>query len=405
MNTRQPRFVQIVTVPLSFWLVRGQADAIAKAGFEVHAVSSPGGQLTQHGAAEHVTVHAVPMARRVAPWSDFVSLLRLTFTLARIWPDVVQAGTPKAALLGTLAAWFLRVRTRIYYVHGLPLLTARGLSRWILLATEKLTCATATHVICVSHSVRGELIAHGLCKARKAIVLANGSSNGIDTAWFSRARVASLPGETRDEVRDRLGIPRDALVVGFIGRLGRDKGIGELQRAWQDVRQRCASAYLLVVGPPELTDPPDEGALASLASDPRVRMIGEDWNTAPLYMAMDVFCLPSYREGLPNVVLEAGAMELPVVGFQVSGMVDAVDHGRTGRLVRPLDVAALVEALHGYLRDADLRARHGAAGRRRAIELFRRATVWAAIEAFHRSLNPRPRHHAPNTATQCTDAA
>jgi len=239
--------------------------------------------------------------------------------------------------------------------------------------------------------MRDALVDTGLCASRKAIVLGDGSCNGVDTAWFDRAR---LPERTREDVRSRLGIPHDALVVGFVGRVGREKGIGELHLAWRELRDRCASAYLLIVGPLETTDPPPQAALRALGRDPRVRMTGEDWDTAPLFMAMDVCCLPSHREGFPNVPLEAAAMELPVVAFAVPGTVDAVEHDVTGRLVEPLDVEALAGALRTYLRDPAMRQHHGQAGRRRVVARFGREKVWMELTKFYLSVaNGRAASH------------
>lgn len=379
-----PRFVKIVTVPLSFRLSEGQAAQMTRAGFDVHAVSSPGSLADTYSRLERVPVHKVPMARRIAPWSDAVSFVRLYRTLKRLRPNVVQAGTPKAAVLGTLAAWALRVRVRVYYVHGLPLLTATGVLRLILLAVERLTCAAATHVVCVSHSVRQELVARGLCPAQKAIVLGNGSSNGVDTAAFDRSR---FPGGAVAQARLNLGIPADALVVGFVGRIGREKGIAELFHAWQDIREAFPSAYLLIVGPDEPHDPVEPHILEALAADPRVRLTGPDWYTAPLYAMMDLFCLPSHREGCPNVALEAAAMELPVVGFRVPGVVDAVESGKTGELVNPLSSEEIAAAVGKYLRQPSLRLAHGRAGRRRMCDLFGRDKVWSALTNFYLSVN------------------
>jgi lipopolysaccharide/colanic/teichoic acid biosynthesis glycosyltransferase len=382
MSTRS-RLVNIVTVPISFWLVRGQAALMSSAGFEVHAISSPGPLADEYSRAQNVPVHPVPMARRISPLSDLVSLARLVATLKRLEPRVVQAGTPKAGLLGMIAAYFLRVPIRVYYIHGLPILTARGLQRLILRATERLACAMATDVVCVSHSIRSELVAARLCPSRKAVVIGDGSSNGVDTCAFDRTR---LPEGTREQVRSRLGIPQNALVVGFIGRIGREKGIGELERAWRQLRDRCPAAHLLIIGPPEETDPISEETQLALAGDPKVHLPGADWHTAPLYMAMDLFCLPSHREGFPNVLLEAAAMELPVVAFRVPGVVDAVEDGMTGRLVTALNVKELAETLGDYLRDATLRRRHGQAARQRVAERFRREKVWAALTEFYASL-------------------
>jgi glycosyltransferase involved in cell wall biosynthesis len=374
---------QVVTVPMSFWLLRGQAARLARAGFQVHGVASPGQDAAAFSSEERVAVHGVPMARRVSPFADLLALWRMTAVLRRIAPHVVQAGTPKGGLLGTTAAWLLRVPVRVYMVQGLPMLTARGVRGLLLRLSERVSCAAATHVLCVSRSMRDELVRGGLCDPRKAVVLGDGSSNGVDTAWFDPRR---LPAGTGDEVRASLHIPQGAPVVGFIGRVGREKGVGELAGAWQQVRERHPAAHLVIVGPREDADPAPAGALAALEADARVHFTGPDWDTAPLYAAFDICCLPSYREGLPNVPLEAAAMERPTVAFRVPGMVDAVEDGVTGRLVAPRDVAALAAALDGYLADPVLRERHGAAGRRRAVERFERTRVQERLLDFYLSL-------------------
>lgn len=380
----RPRLVKIVTVPLSFQLGQGHAAVMTQAGFEVHAVSSPGPLADDFSRFERVPVHPVPMARRIKPLSDVVSFVRLFRTLMRLRPVIVQSGTPKAAVLGTLAAFLLRVRVRVYYVHGLPLLTARGLLRWILVQVERATCAAATHVICVSPSIREELVSAGLCPSEKAVVLGHGSSNGVDMSVFDPAR---YPRVAVKAARENLGIPGDALVIGFLGRIGREKGIAELFDAWREVREAFPNAYLLIVGPDEPNDPVAPEILEGLKNDPRVRMTGPDWYPAPRYALMDVLCMPSYREGCPNVALEAAAMELPVVAFRVPGVVDAVVSGETGELVEPLDAARIAGAISKYFRDPYLRRQHGAAGRRRVLDFFAREKVWAALTKFYLSVN------------------
>jgi glycosyltransferase involved in cell wall biosynthesis len=380
----RPRLVNIVTVPLSFSLGRGHAAVMTRAGFDVHAVSSPGPLADEFSRYERVPVHPVPMARRIAPWSDLVSFVRLCRTLKRLRPSVVQAGTPKAGVLGTLAAYLLRVRVRVYYVHGLPMLTARGVLRRVLFAVERVTCAAATHIVCVSPSIRSELIAAGICPPDKAVVLGNGSSNGIDISVFDPTRFSAAAVKT---ARANLGIPAYAFVVGFLGRIGREKGIEQLYQAWQVVREAFPSAYLLLVGPDEPNDPVAPGIIEALKSDPRVRMTGPDWHPAPLYALMDVLCMPSHREGLPNVALEAAAMEVPVVAFRVPGVVDAVDSGATGELVDPLSAEQVAAAICKYFRQPSLRRKHGRAGRRRIRELFAREKVWASLTKFYLSVN------------------
>jgi glycosyltransferase involved in cell wall biosynthesis len=380
----RPRLVKIVTVPLSFHLGRGHAAQFAKAGYEVHAVSSPGSLADEYSREEQVPLHPVPMARRIKPLADLVSFVRLYRTLKQLRPTVVQSGTPKAAVLGTLAAFLLRVRVRVYYVHGLPVLTAKGALRPVLLAVERMTCSAATHVICVSQSIRRELIAAGLCSPEKAVVLGHGSSNGIDTDVYDRARFTP---EAIKATRGGFGIPEDALVVGYIGRIGREKGIGELREAWQSIRAAVPTAHLLIIGPDEPNDPVAPAVLDALANDPRVHISGPDWNPAPLYAAMDLFCLPSHREGCPNVALEAAAMELPVVGFRVPGVTDAVVSGQTGELVEPHSAQQIAEAICKYFRQPSLRKRHGRAARKRVQTFFTREKVWAALTKFYLSVN------------------
>jgi glycosyltransferase involved in cell wall biosynthesis len=382
--TKQPVLVHILTVPLSLRFLAGQQHPVSEAGFDMHIVCSPGPLADEHEREHRVPVHRVLMVRRIAPWKDLVALARLCATLSRLKPRVVHSGTPKAGLLGTLAACLLRVPVRIYHVHGLPALTATGLTRRILMATERVSCAAATHVVCVSPSIRDELVAARLCTPDKVVVLGLGSSNGVDTAGFAPQRFSP---SARHAVRARIGVPLDALVVGFIGRLVREKGIEELCAAWTQLRDRHPSAYLLIVGPEDEKDPVSPATTETLRADPRVCLTGPDWDVAPLYAAMDLFCLPSYREGCPNVLLEAAAMELAVVAARVPGTVDAMQDGVTGSLVEVRNPGALAEALDRYLADANLRRRHGRAGRGWVEERFSRDKVWRTLRMFYSTMH------------------
>jgi glycosyltransferase involved in cell wall biosynthesis len=287
------KLVHVVTVPMSFRLLRGQAEFMSQRGLDVHAISSPGPLADAYSASEPVTVHTIPMRRRMSAVADLVALARLWTAIRSIRPDIVQAGTPKGGLLGILAAWFAGVPVRVYQVRGLPMLTARGAKRAVLWSTERLACAAATHVLCVSHSMKSALLESGLCEASKPTVLLDGSSNGVDAnGRFNPERNDS---SVRGSVRARFGIPDAALVIGFVGRLVREKGIIELWHAWVHLRTEFPDAHLLLVGPFE-----NDGAVPgtirqALLADERVHVAGLEWETAPLYAAMDVFCLPSHR--------------------------------------------------------------------------------------------------------------
>jgi glycosyltransferase involved in cell wall biosynthesis len=243
------------------------------------------------------------------------------------------------------------------------------------MATERLSCALAHRVFAVSHSMRRIAVAEGIGSAEKITVLAGGSGNGVDAT----GRFVPQPAHIRRDTRARLGIPQDALVIGFVGRVVRQKGVVELATAWKELRETDARFHLLLVGRVDTEDAIPRDVLAELLRDRRVRLTGVDPNTPPLYAAMDVVALPTYREGFPNVALEAAAMALPIVATEVPGCVDAVEDGATGTLVPARDAGALGSALRRYVGDASLRSRHGAAARARVLAAFRREAIWEAI--------------------------
>jgi glycosyltransferase involved in cell wall biosynthesis len=371
------RLVHITTVPDSLDFLYGQVGYMKAQGFDVQAISSPGQLLDRFAAQEDVPVHAVAMPRRITPVRDLLAVVRLWRRLRRIRPHLVHAHTPKGGLLGMVAAWLARTPVRIYHLHGLPLTTASGLKRLLLRWSEKVSCRLAHQVLCVSHSLREEALAERLCPPDKIKVLMAGSINGVDAAGaFNPERVGP---RARAEVRARYGIPPNALVAGFVGRVVRDKGLAELVEAWKALRDEFPWLHLLVVGPFEPQDPVSAGVEKVLRSDRRIHLTGMDLNTPPLYAAMDLVVLPTYREGFGIVAIEAGAMELPVVATRIPGCVDAVQDGVTGTLVPVRSGPALAEACRRYLWEPDLRREHGRAGRQRVLREFRPEVIWEAM--------------------------
>lgn len=375
--TRRLKLVTVVTVPSSLIFFQGQARYFRERAIDVAFVSSPGSRLDSFARAEGAAAFAVEMPRRISPVRDLLAVSRLWLHLRQLRPDIVHAHTPKGGLLGTLAAFLARTPTRIYHLHGLPLSTARGPLRQLLRWTEKTACLLATDVLCVSRSVRALAVDEGLCAPGKIRVLAHGSSNGVDADHrFNPERLA--PG-TRVRVRAAHGIPAEAAVVGFVGRLVRDKGIGELYTAWRALRESHPHLHLLVVGPFEERDALTQELRRGLLEDPRIHLAGAVPELASFYGAMDVVALPTYREGLPNVALEVAAMRLPLVATRVTGCVDAVVDGVTGTLVPPGDAVALAAALRRYLDDAPLRRRHGQSARDHVLRHFRPQVIWDAL--------------------------
>ena len=374
-----PRLVQMTTVPMSLSFLEGQIEHAQNQGFNVHVISSPDKALAEFGAIMNVQTHELPMERRITPFRDFCSLVRLTKILRELRPHIVHGHTPKGGLLSMLGSWWCGVPVRIYHIHGLPLVTAKGLKRLLLKWAEKISCQYASDVYCVSDSVRAVAVAEGLCPSDKVKVLLNGSINGIDAAI--RFNPDRYDANTRIDVRQKYGIPTDALVIGFVARIVRDKGVIELAQAWQSLRQEFPNAHLLLVGGFEPQDPIPADIEEQLRADDRVHMTG--W-LGPLEiphhcLAMDVLALPSYREGFNTVLLEAAAMRLPVVASRVPGCIEGVVEEVTGALVPSHDAGALADALKVYLCDADLRQQHGNSGRQRVSQDFRPEDMSEAI--------------------------
>jgi glycosyltransferase involved in cell wall biosynthesis len=268
--------------------------------------------------------------------------------------------------------------------------------------TEKLSCRHASQVYCVSESVRKVAIAEGLCPAEKVKVLLKGSINGIDAAH--RFNPDRFDAQARDEVRQKYGIPADALVVGFVGRMVRDKGIIELAQAWTKLRKEFPNLHLLVVGGFEPQDPIPLEIQKQLESDERVHLAG--WLGAlaipKLCLAMDILALPSYREGFNTVLLEAAAMRLPVVASRVPGCIEGVVPDVTGALVPAYDANALADALTVYLRNPTLRNQHGNAGRMRVLEDFKPEDLSDAIYQEYLRLLEEKGFKIPNANPQKT---
>ncbi len=388
-HERAPRLMHVFTVPESLLFVSGQLKHLRSSGFEVHAVASPGPFLSEIAAAEGATSRAIRMHRKITPVRDVLSLAQLFAEVRRFRPDIVHGHTPKGGLLSMLAAFAAGTPVRVYTIHGLPFLTATGTRRALLKATERISCALATRVLAVSKSMGRAAVEHGLCPPAKVATLADGTSNGVD----GKERFRPQPSDVRRETRRAYGISDEAFVIGFVGRLAREKGVVELATAWRLVRERAPNAVLLIVGPWEDNDPIPLATRRHLQRDSRVRLLGTDWDTPRLYAAMDLVVLPTYREGFPNVPLEAAAMGLPVVATDVPGCTDAVVDGSTGTLVPVRDAPALAKAIETYINDGALGRRHGSAARQRVLRDFTPQRLRLETTAEYRRLLEASRQH------------
>jgi glycosyltransferase involved in cell wall biosynthesis len=377
-SPRKPHIVVGITSPQTCLVLGGRLRTLRESGFRVTLVSSPGPLLTRTAALEGVESIAIPMQREMSPIADLVSFLRLWWLLFRLKPDMTEFSTPKAGLLGTIAALLCGVPTRVYFLRGLKLESTSGLKHHILLAAEKMASACAHVVLCNSESLRSEALALGLAKESKLRLLGAGSSNGVDVERFQ-------PGPS--DLRSQLGLPPDAPVIGFVGRLTRDKGLPELVEAFEAILKAKPTARLLLVGWFDAAEDALGGALRShIENHPRIHMTGFVHDTAPYYRIMDLMVLPTWREGFPNAVLEAAATGIAVVTTLSTGSRDAVVPEVTGLLIPPGYPEAITEAVLKLLGNSERRCRMGQAARAWVSEQYGIDLVLGRTVSYYQSL-------------------
>ena len=375
-NTRANVLVYGVTVTTTASvLLRGQLGWMRERGWDVHVVASPSPEHDKIAEREGVTFHALPMNRSISVADDLKALIAWIRLLRRLRPEVTNVSTPKAGLLGAVASWLLRVPRRVYLVRGLRLESETGWRRRVLTMMERVTIALSTDVLVVSDSLRDELQKLGVAGKTELKMIGAGSSNGVQADQI-RENVES---NKRSDQRAALGVRQDSdLVVVFIGRLTPDKGINDLAKAFQS--DQLASCTLVTLG--DVEDVSVKEGLAKLGK----RWIALDWSDdiVPVLSASDVLCLPTYREGMPNVALEAAAAGLPVVTTYATGARDSVIDDETGILVPVRDPDALAAALARLAKDPLLRARMGKAGQARVLAEFRPELIWEGLDKVYR---------------------
>ena len=282
MPAHPPCLVHILATPQGVMgTLRGQLRFLRERGFAVHVISSLSDAVARFVAAEGASYIPVEMRREIAPLDDLRALWRLWLVLRRLRPDICQVGVPKAGLLGGLAAWLARVPHRVYMLHGLRLETLSGGKRLLLKWAERIACRTAHRVICVSESLRRRAVELGIVVDERCAVLGAGSDNGLDIARFAESeslRTAS------DQIREDLGIPQDASVVGFVGRLTRDKGDYGLVQAFEQLKKACPELHLLLVGAYEEGDPVPRSTRMKIAIEPRILHVGHVDDATPTTM-------------------------------------------------------------------------------------------------------------------------
>lgn len=374
---RKNTLVRMTTVPISLKVLLRQQLRFMTDYYNVLAVSSPEKELKQVAIAEGVRTTPVEMTRSITPFKDLKALWQLYKLFKKERPLIVHTHTPKAGLLGMLASRLAGVPIRLHTVAGLPLMEASGTKRKVLEWVEQLTYWCAHKVYPNSQNLAQFIIQNQLCNVQKLKVLGNGSSNGINTDFF----IQSI--DVRNEaatIRNKLGILDSDFVFVFIGRLVKDKGIQELVEAFTAIHHRHSQAKLLLVGPYEQAlDPLPQAIIKTIQKHPSIIQVDFQQDVRPYLVMSHVLVFPSYREGFPNVPMQAGCMELPAIVTDINGCNEIIQEGKNGLIVPVKDCQALESNMERLLVDKTLYLQLKANARSMITERFDQKLLWNAI--------------------------
>lgn len=369
--------IRISTIPLSLdVLLQGQLRMLSE-HYEVVGVSSPGEELDKVAQREGIRTIAVPMERKISPFKDLVSLFRLIRLFHREKPWMVHSLTPKAGLLAMTAAWICRVPVRIHMFTGLVFPTTTGLKQKILMATDSITCACATNVLPEGKGVKKDLEQFHIT-SKPLQIIGNGNINGIDLEYFDRTpEVLEQAEKYRKE---------EVVTFCFVGRIVRDKGMNELVAAFQRLHQAYPNTRLVLVGPfEEKLDPVLPETRQVIEQHSAIEWMGWQNDIRPFLAASEVFVFPSYREGFPNVVLQAGAMGLPSIVTDINGSSEIISEGVNGSIIPSQDEEALYKAMEKLL-DTEERRKLAQQARPQIANRYERKALWKELLKFYRSL-------------------
>ena len=375
------KLIRATTVPGSLEsFCNGLLRELQTEGYNVVAVSSPGPEMDIIRRREGVRIVAVPMERRMAPLKDLRSLWGLIRVFRQEKPTMVHSMTPKAGLLCMIAAWFCRVPVRAHTFTGLVFPTAKGMTQKVLIFTDRLTCACATHVIPEGEGVKADLQNYRI--TRKPLrVLGHGNVRGIDLEHYDR---------TPEVMSEAAKISKPGVFTFiFVGRLVGDKGINELVDAFSRLNNEISAISLILVGGMEENlDPLKPETIRKIKANPAIDEVGRQDDVRPWFAASDALVFPSYREGFPNVVIEAGAMGLPSIVTDINGSREIIIDGENGVIIPPHDSEALYQAMRDFVSDRERTSKMAGNARPLIASRYEQTYVRRCLKDFYRQILP-----------------
>ena len=380
--------VRITTVPISLKkLLEGQLRFMSENGLRILGVSSKGKELEEVSKEEGVVVYELNMTRMITPLKDLKSLWEFFKLCKKEKPTIVHSHTPKAGIIGMLGAKMAGVPIRIHTVAGLPLMEAQGGKRKVLDLVEKLTYWASTKVYPNSKGLYEFILKNKYTSSRKLKVIANGSSNGINTKYFSISQVSQ---EKVNSLKIQLGIQLEDFVFIFVGRLVSDKGLNELVESFKSLcAELCNSQKikLILVGSFESDlDPLNEVTLKEIENNPNIITVGFQKDVRPYFAISHALVFPSYREGFPNVVMQAGAMDLPAIVSDINGCNEIIEEDKNGVIIPVKNVEAITSAMRKMVTNIEFYSHLKLHTRMMITERYEQQVVWEALLTEYENL-------------------
>ena len=377
--------IRITTVPISLEkLLSGQLQFMSDY-YKVIAISSEKENLENLGNKIGVDTYYLDLTRQITPIKDLLALIKLFFYFKKNKPLIVHTHTPKAGTIGMMAAKLAGVPNRLHTVAGLPLLEIEGKKRTLLDFVEKITYRCATHVYPNSKGLKDIIIKNKYCNYNKLKVIANGSSNGIDTHYFNPEIFTQ---QQTISLKNELGIMPNDFVFIFVGRLVKDKGINELVNAFQKLHNKYNAIKLLLVGDYEADlDPLFPETLEAIATNNAILSTGFQYDVRLYFAVSDALVFPTYREGFPNVVMQAGAMGLPSIVTNINGCNEIIIESENGKIIPVKNEKAIFDAMNSFIENDSMLEIMRQNTRKMIVSRYEQNVVWKAILEEYNSFN------------------
>ncbi|MEB3802205.1 glycosyltransferase family 4 protein [Flavobacterium columnare] len=376
------KILRITTVPISLEkLLTGQLTYMSQF-YEVIAISSEKENLVKFGKSNQLPVFYLNLTRKITPFHDLYAIFRLVVFLIKTKPEIVHTHTPKAGMVGMLASKLAGVPHRLHTVAGLPLMEAVGVKRKILNLVEKLTYVCATKVYPNSKGLEEFILENNFAPKEKIKIIGNGSSNGINTAFFAPEQISE---EETLKLKAQLDIAKDDFVFIFVGRLVKDKGINELITAFTNLN--LSKTKLLLVGPLESDlDPLLPETLTEIDENINIINVGYQSDVRPYFKVTNVLVFPSYREGFPNVVMQAGAMGLPAIVSNINGCNEIIEEEKNGLIIPVKNSKVIEEAMRKVYQEKSLFDQLKSNARQMIVSRYEQKIIWEAIRNEYENL-------------------